>query len=127
MLRELKKLYEIVDHNDFEKLVNRWKENFLKFYAIIYHDFQYDWEVVYRTCLFLEAMYGSELAKSVLFYDDTRLEMKIREENAVLALLSEVAEYHVISKKMKKDELLNEIDECLKSLKKIKEEEEQND
>jgi hypothetical protein len=124
MLREMRNLNEVVDHNDFEKLVEIWKENFLKFYAIICHDFQYDWEVVYRTCLFLEAMYGSELAKSVLFYDDTRLEMKIREENAILTLLSEAAEYHVISRKMSKDELLNEIDECLK---KIKEEEEQND
>jgi hypothetical protein len=115
MLKEMKNLYEVVDH--FEKLVERWKENFLKFYAIICHDYQYEWETVYRTCLFLEAMYGSELAKSVLFYDDTRWEMKIREENAVLALLSEMAEYHVISRKMKKDELLNEIDECVKRIK----------
>jgi len=124
MLRELKNLYEVVDHNDFEKLVENWKNRFLKFYPIISQDCQYEWEAVYRTCLFLEAMYGSELAKSVLFYDDTRFEVKIREENAVGTLLSEVFEYYVIAKKMTKDELLNEIDKCLE---KIKKEEEQND
>ena len=124
MLREMKNLNEVVDHNDFEELVEIWKQRFLKFYPIISLEYQFEWEAVYRTCLFLEAMYGSELAKSVLFYDDTRWELKIREENAVGALLSEVAGYYVVLKRLKKDELLNKIDGCLR---KIIEEEEQND
>jgi len=117
MLREMKLLYEVVEHNDFEKLVERWKNRFLKFYPIISCDFQHEWEAVYRTCLFLEAMYGSELAKSVLFYDDTRFEIKMREEYGVGAMLSEIFESYVVFKRMTKDELLNEIDECLRKIK----------
>lgn len=117
MFNELKTLYNVVEHNDFEKLIKEWKERFLKFYAVIDCDSQYEWERVYKTCLFLEAMYGSELAKSYLFYDDTRLEVKIREENAVGALLSEAIEYYVISKKLTKEELLAELDKCLEKIK----------
>jgi hypothetical protein len=63
-------------------------------------------------------MYGSELAKSYLFYDDTRLEVKIREENAVGVLLSEAIEYYLILKNITKDELLDELDKCIEKLKK---------
>jgi len=118
MFNELKLLYDVVDHNDFEEIVKRWKERFLKFYAVIDCDYQYEWERVYKTCLFLEAMYGSELAKSYLFYDDTRLEVKMREESAVGVLLSEAIEYYVILKRITKDELLNELDKCLEKIKK---------
>ncbi|MDK2800211.1 MAG: hypothetical protein PWQ70_1830 [Clostridiales bacterium] len=118
MFNELKLLYEVVDHNDFEELVKKWKERFLKFYAIIVCDSQCEWERVYRTCLYLEAMYGSELAKSYLFYDDTRLEVKIREENAVGVLLSEAIVYYLILKDITKDELLDELDKCIEKLKK---------
>jgi hypothetical protein len=119
MLREIKELYEVVKHNDFEKIIEHWKNRFLKFYSIVcYEDFQYEWEKVYRTCLLLEAMYGSELAKNVLFYDDgSQLEAKIKEENAIGSLLSEIAEYYVISRRMTKDELFYEIDHCLKKIK----------
>jgi len=117
MFKEIKLLYEVVEHNDFEDIVKKWRERFLKFYAIMYCDYHYEWERVYKTCLFLEAMYGSELAKSYLFYDDTRLEAKIREENAVGALLSEAVEYYVILKRITKDELLNELDKCLEKIK----------
>lgn len=120
MLNEIRLLSEAVEYNDFEAIVKRWKERFLKFYAVICNECEYEWERVYRTCLFLEAMYGSELAKSYLFYDDTRVELKIREESAVGVLLSEAVEFYVISKRMTKEELLNELDRCVE---KIKEEE----
>jgi hypothetical protein len=118
MLRELKELYGVVKHNEFEKIIEHWKNRFLKFYSIICHDDQYEWEKVYRTCLLLEAIYGSDLAKSVLFYgEDSLVETRIREANAVGALLSEIAEYYVISRRMTKDELFYEIDHCLKKIK----------
>jgi len=113
MFNTLKLLYDVVKHNDFEELVKRWKERFLKFYAVFNCD---EWERVYKTCLYLETLYGSELARSYLF-GDTRLEEKIREENAVGALLSEAIEYYVILKKITKDELLNELDKCVEKLK----------
>jgi len=125
MFNELKILYDVVEQNDFKEIVKRWKERFLKFYAIISCDDGFNWERVYRTCIFLEALYGSELAKSYLLYsDDTR---KVREEIAVGALLSEAIEYYVVLKKLTKDELLAELDRCLekmfnKSLEKIKKE-----
>jgi len=118
MFNELRTLYDVVEHNDFEEIVKKWKERFLKFYAVIDCDDRFGWERVYKTCLFLEAVYGSELAKSYLFYDDTRWELKIREENAVGALLSEAIEYYVISKKLTKEELLAELDKCLEKIKK---------
>jgi predicted phosphoadenosine phosphosulfate sulfurtransferase len=121
MLNEMRDLYKVTKHNDFEVIIEGWKKRFLKFYQIIKHDYHLEWEAVYRTCLFLEAMYGSELAKSWLFYDDTEIEVKRREESAIGALFSETAEYHVISRKMTKEELLNEINMCLKEIKKEEE------
>ncbi len=116
MLRELKILYDVTKQNDFEEIVKRWKERFLKFYAVINYDDRFEWDRVYRTCIFLEAMYGSELAKSHLFYsDDTR---KVREESAIGALLSETLEYYVVLKKLNKDDLLAELDRCLEKIKK---------
>jgi hypothetical protein len=118
MLKEIKSLYKVVKYNDFEKIVENWKDRFLKFYTIICHDYDYEWEKVYRTCLLLEAMYGSDLAESVLFYDESSLEeKKLREANAVGSLLSKIIEYYVISRRMTKDELFYEIDLCLKEIK----------
>jgi hypothetical protein len=115
MFNTLKLLYDVVKHNDFEELVKKWKERFLKFYAIFDCD-RSEWERVYKTCLYLETLYGSELARSYLF-GDTRLEVKMREESAVGALLSEAIEYYVILKNITKDELLNELDKCIEKLK----------
>jgi len=123
MFKELELLYDATDHSNFEQIVENWKNRFLKFYPIICQDCQHEWEKVYRTCLFLEAMYGSELAKSLLFYDDTRFEIKIREENAIGALLSETAGYYVVLKRLTKDELINELDKCLEKIKKEEENE----
>jgi len=115
MLKELKILYDVTKQNDFEEIVKKWKERFLKFYTVINCDDRFEWERVYRTCIFLEVMYGSELAKSHLFYsDDTR---KVREESAVGALLSEAIEYYVVLKKLNKDDLLAELDRCLEKIK----------
>jgi len=124
MLKELKILYDVTKQNDFKEIVKRWKERFLKFYAVIDCDDRFKWERAYKTCILLEAMYGSELAKSYLFDDDTE---KIREESAVGVLLSEALEYYVVLKKLNKDDLLAELDRCLekmfnKSLEKIKKE-----
>ena len=74
-----------------------------------------EWERVYRTCLFLEALYGSELARSYLFGD---MRFEVREEKAVGVLLSEAIEYYLILKNITKDELLNELDKCIEKLKK---------
>lgn len=115
MFNTLKLLYDVVKHNDFEELVKKWKERFLKFYAV-FDCYRFEWERVYKTCLYLEALYGSELAESYLFFGDTRLEVKRREKNAVGVLLSEAIEYYVISKKITKDELLNELDRCVEKL-----------
>jgi len=114
MLKELKILYDVTKQNDFEEIVKRWKERFLKFYTVINCDDTFMWDRVYKTCLFLEAMFGSELAKSYLFYDDTE---KIREEIAIGALLSEALEYYVVLKKSNKDDLLAELDRCLEKIK----------
>lgn len=113
MFNTLKLLSDVVKYNDFEEIVKKWKERFLKFYAIFDCD---EWERVYKTCLYLETLYGSELARSYLF-GDRILEEKIREENAVGALLSEAIEYYVILKNITKDELLNELDKCIEKLK----------
>ncbi|MCI4463606.1 MAG: hypothetical protein JHC30_05485 [Caldisericum sp.] len=120
MFNELKLLYDVVEHNDFEDLIKKWKERFLKFYPVFYCDCDcpYEWESIYKTCLFLEAIYGSELAKSYLFDDDTRFEVKMREESAVGALLSEAIEHYVISKKITKDKLLDELNKYIEKLKK---------
>lgn len=111
MFNELKLLYDVVEYNDFEEIVKKWKERFLKSYAFI--DCDNEWERVYRTCLFLEALYGSELAKSYLFGDMWEVRKK-----AVGVLLSEAIEYYLILKNITKDELLNELDKCIEKLKK---------
>lgn len=113
MFNELKLLYDVVEYNDFEEIVKKWKERFLKAYAFI--DCDNEWERVYRTCLFLEALYGSELARSYLFGD---MRFEVREEKAVGVLLSEAIEYYLILKNVTKDELLNELDKCIEKLKK---------
>lgn len=115
MYNTLKRLYDVVEHNDFEEIVKKWKESFLEFYAVI--NCEFEWERVYKTCLYLETLYGSELARSYLF-GDALLEVKIREKNAVLTLLSEAIKYYVISKKITTNELLNELDKCVEKLKK---------